>query len=85
MTKILYLYSGGWGPQILSCKDNELIQHIDGLNHLLSSLNAVFYINYFGMETLLLYTVRHLCTDLDFFEKNDLAKNAYLFPGVVQT
>ncbi len=50
MTEILYLYSvkidGERGLQILSCKDSELIagkvfsQHIDGLNHLLSSLNT---------------------------------------------
>ena len=50
MTEILYLYSvkinGEGGPQILSCKDSELIaekifsQHIDGLKHLLSSLNT---------------------------------------------
>ncbi len=49
MTGILYLYSmkidGGGGLQILSCKDSEIIaekafnQHIDSLNHLLSSLN----------------------------------------------
>ncbi len=50
MAEILYLYSvkinGGGGPQILSCKDSELIAekvfslHIDGSNHLLSSLNT---------------------------------------------